>query len=98
MEHDGFNPVGLGVFYSCHRFQRVVGVNGDDYAFGKFFEAVSASANALDEAADLPWRHVLDCEVDVADVYAEFECAGADDGFEFAVFEFVFDVYAFFFA
>ena len=46
----------------------------------------------------MPWRHVLDSEVYVADVYAEFQRACADDGFEFSGFEFVFDAYAFFFA
>ncbi len=47
-------------------------------------QAVSASADPLDEAVYLPWRHVLDNQIYVADVDAQLQSARADDGFQAA--------------
>ena len=72
----------------------VVEVGGDEEAAGGAARGVAGPAHALQGARDAFGGGDHDHEVDGADVDAELEGGGADDGAEFAAFEAILDLEA----
>ena len=75
-------------------FDQFVAGGGEEAAFGTQAEGVAGAADALQEDGDAAGRADLADEVDAADVDAEFERSGGDEGFELAVLELLLDVEA----
>src|SRR5205807_235700 len=67
-----------------HRFQRVVGVHGDDDAISHLADTVAGSSDSLDEPRNLVRTHVLDDVVDSSDVNSQFEARSCDKAFDLA--------------
>ena len=68
-------------------FEEIVAGGGEEAAFGDGSAPVASAADALHGDSDGTSAADLADEVDVADIYAEFERCGGNENFDVAVFE-----------
>ena len=88
------NRVERALFYELGRncgLDQIVHIRCDEHAVTRAIERMAGAANALDRARNAFGRRHHDDEIDCANVDAELETGGTDNGAQLAIFQSVFD-------